>query len=160
MHRAKAEQINHLFPAGGSWHQRIVRIENRNNVTDAILVVLARFRISGYHKLELEPESEPKWNQHVRPERGRWPNTKLRGVRRAWSGDASGARSGGMEARGRGTTEKSLRPNRGRDARTQGAAGWQAYFFAACFRAFFFMLRFTLFDSAFAAFAASGWAMS
>ena len=105
---------------------------------------------------ELEPRFEPKWNQHVRPVRGRWPSTKHRGMRRAWSGDASGARSAGMEARGREITEKSLRPNGGRNAGTKGAAGWQAYFFAACFHAFFFKLRFTLFDSAFAAFAASG----
>ena len=69
------EQINNVFLASGNRHQRIGSIQNGGQETDARLIVLADFRISGHHGLELEPEFEPKWNQHVRPVQGRWFNT-------------------------------------------------------------------------------------
>ena len=79
---------------------------------------------------------------------------------RASGGDATKTAIKGPQPRGGSKTAQNGRPDQGREATQEGAVVEKIYFFAACLRAFFFMFLLTRLESAFAAAAASGCALS
>ena len=104
----------------------------------------------GIHTTKLEPGFEPK-------RRGE----RVEGTTgRAGGGDATRTAMKGPQPREKHKTKQHGCPDQGRETKQEGAVVEEVYFFAANFRAFFFMFLLTRLESAFAAAAASGCALS